>query len=207
MYFKFLFFHDYFSMHCRWSSKTEEHLLNHWYWSIALSTSVLIACGHVVLLYKYYLFPIKNLLISLRETSPLSLSSSPSPSLAYSPRSLYLHKGLFCAASAPSWQADGGTGLAFSRGHFLTALCSSSAFNIPVVKLFSFTLYRVVVNGPFGQHPCCKVLQRQHTAGACVRCGLLRLFYNAFTDEARPTLWPMSSLLTSDLARVDMCVW
>lgn len=40
----------------------------------------------------------------------------------------------------------------------------------------------------------------------CVCFRLLRLFYNAFSDEARPTLWPVFSLLTRDLARVHMCV-
>lgn len=159
---------------------------------------------------------VQNILISHIKSclsvgkKPLSFflppSSPPSPSLAYSPRSLYLHKGLFCAVSAPSWQADWGTVVPFSQGHFLTALCSSSTFNIPVAKFFSFTSPWVMVSRPFGLHPCCKVLQRQHTAGARVRFRLLRLFYNAFTDEARATLWPMSSLLTSDLARADMCV-
>lgn len=169
---------------------------------LVLINSIINICADSV--WSLSAFPqLKKLLI---ETSPLFLPLSPSLSLAYSPRSLYLHKGLFCAVSAPSWQADGGTVLPFSQRHFLTALCSSSTLNIPVVKLFSFTSPWVVVSRPFGPHPCCKVLQRQHTAGACVRFRLLRLFYNAVTDEARATLWPMSSLLTSDLARVDMCV-
>lgn len=79
----------------------------------------------------------------------------------------------------PSWQADGGTSIPFSQSHFLTALCSSTPFNIPVVKLFSFTSPRLVVSHPFGRHPCCKVLRGQHAAGACVRFRgiVLQCFY------------------------------
>lgn len=116
-------------------------------------------------------FPFRNVLSVWTETSLLSLSPSLPPSV---PPPLYKvtvppQRPLLCRASPPPpRQADGGTGLPFSQSHFLTALCSSRAFNIPAVELFSFPAPRVVVSRPFAPHPRCKVLRGRLAAGACV---------------------------------------
>lgn len=102
-----------------------------------------------------------SLSVSYRKTSlhscvPPSLTSFPSMPPTASP-TLRGHctstKASFVWSRPPSWRTDGGTGLPFSQGHFLTALCSSPALNIPAVKLFSFTSPRVAVSRPFGSEP------------------------------------------------------
>lgn len=102
------------------------------------------------------------------------------------PGSLYLHKGLFCVEAAPPLTGRwSGTGLPFSQGHFLTALCSSPAFNNPIIEPLFFhppPACRSAVH--LVCTPAARCSEDTVQSAACVRSGLLGSFYNVCADVA-----------------------
>lgn len=83
----------------------------------------------------YLYFPFSNLLIRIRKLPSLCVSPSISPPLEVT---VPPQRPLLCGVSpltSGKWRR---TGLPFSQGHFLTALSSSSAFNITTINLYSF---------------------------------------------------------------------
>lgn len=154
---------------------------------------------HFKALFKYFFYSEHVLVCWIENSALVPLHPLFSPASSTLPGHCTATKASFVFSQAPSWQADGGTGIPFSHR------ATFSQPSAPVLPLTASLISSLPPQPPTSPGwsvvhlaitPPCDVLTGQQAAGAhvCFRLGIL--FYNACTDEAPASLWPMSSVWT-----------